>query len=113
MNARNNPICGFFPIKYLNKYRLYHVILVTYLLIFSRFDISGSVSKYRIDGKRQADSTWTFSNGRKMDMFYWYPGEPRSTFKSIALRTSYKGKWDDVLETVAHGFICELTPSIT
>ncbi|XP_048777624.2 uncharacterized protein LOC125681521 isoform X1 [Ostrea edulis] len=73
---------------------------------------TGSVSKYRIDGERQADSTWTFSDGREIAIFYWYPGEPRRNFKSIALRTSYEGKWDDVLESNAHGFICEWTPSI-
>ncbi|XP_061188286.1 uncharacterized protein LOC133196409 [Saccostrea echinata] len=71
-----------------------------------------SVSKYRIDGEKQPNGVWTFSDGREILTFYWYPSEPKENHKSIGLRVTYKGQWDDISDTWPHGFICERVSSI-
>ncbi|XP_062613359.1 uncharacterized protein LOC134275135, partial [Saccostrea cucullata] len=73
---------------------------------------TASVLKYRIDGENQNNGTWTFSDGREIATFYWYPGEPKENHKSIGLRVTYKGLWDDISDTWPHGFICERVPSV-
>ncbi|XP_062579682.1 macrophage mannose receptor 1-like [Saccostrea cucullata] len=75
-----------------------------------KLQTTSSVSKYRIDGKKQNNGIWTFSDGREIVTFHWYPGEPQSYRSSIALTVTYKGLWDDVGETIPHGFICERVP---
>ncbi|XP_062579670.1 uncharacterized protein LOC134241653 isoform X2 [Saccostrea cucullata] len=72
---------------------------------------TASVSKYRIDGEKQNNGSWTFSDGREIATFYWYSGEPKESHESIGLRVTYKGLWDDISATWPHGFICERVPS--
>lgn len=68
--------------------------------------VLGSISKYRIDGKKM-NTVWTFSNDQLITRCYWYPGEPNANLASIGLNVGYGGQWDGINPTFAHGCICE------
>lgn len=66
------------------------------------------IVKYCVDGI-YIGGVWKFLNGQCIVEFYWYFGElvKISIYILIGFRYMYLGKWDDILEIVLYGCICE------